>query len=38
VAQLGYGHFFRGDYVKGSLAATGSKDADWFYAQLTFNF
>lgn len=37
-AQLGYGHFFVGDYVKQSLAATGSKDADWFYAQLVFNF
>jgi hypothetical protein len=36
--QAGYGHFFRGDYVKQSLAAAGSKDADWFYAQLTFNF
>lgn len=35
-AQVGYGHFFVGDYVKQSLAAT--KDADWFYAQLTFNF
>lgn len=38
-AQVGYGHFFRGDYVKQSLATTtGSKDADWFYAQLVFNF
>lgn len=36
--QAGYGHFFRGDYIKQSLAATGSQDADWFYAQLTFNF
>jgi hypothetical protein len=36
--QAGYGHFFRGGYVKQSLTATGSKDADWFYAQLTFNF
>jgi hypothetical protein len=35
-AQVGYGHFFVGDYVKQSLAAT--QDADWFYAQLTFNF
>jgi hypothetical protein len=35
-AQVGYGHFFVGDYVRQSLA--GSKDADWFYAQLTFNF
>jgi len=37
-AQVGYGHFFRGDYVKQSLSVTGSKDADWFYAQLAFNF
>lgn len=37
-AQLGYGHFFRGDYVKQSLAAAGSKDADWFYAQVVFSF
>ena len=38
VAQLGYGHFFIGDYVKQSLTATGSQDADWIYAQLAFNF
>jgi hypothetical protein len=37
-AQAGYGHFFRDDYVKESLSAVGSQDADWFYAQLTFNF
>jgi len=37
-AQIGYGHFFVGDYVQQSLASTGSKDADWFYAQLAFNF
>ena len=36
VAQVGYGHFFRGGYVKDSLAA--SKDADWFYLQAVFNF
>jgi hypothetical protein len=36
--QAGYGHFFRGDYVKQSLAAVGSRDADWFYAQAVFNF
>lgn len=36
VAQVGYGHFFRGGYVKDSLAA--SKDADWFYMQAVFNF
>jgi hypothetical protein len=39
-AQAGYGHFFAGDYVRQSLAAPGygSSDADWVYAQLTFNF
>src|SRR5262249_34981014 len=37
-AQLGYGHFFIGDYVERSLVATGSKDADWLYAQIIFNF
>ncbi|MDB6056847.1 MAG: hypothetical protein JWO95_691 [Verrucomicrobiales bacterium] len=37
--QLGYGHFFVGEYVRNSLAPTGgAKDADWFYAQVTFNF
>jgi hypothetical protein len=36
--QAGYGHFFRGDYVKESLTATGSQDADWLYAQVTLNF
>jgi hypothetical protein len=36
--QAGYGHFFRGDYVRQSLAATGSRDADWFYLQLVLNF
>lgn len=36
--QAGYAHFFHGHYVKQSLAATGSKDADWFYVQATFNF
>lgn len=35
--QIGYGHFFTGDYVKDSVgaAATG---ADWFYTQLTLTF
>lgn len=36
--QAGYGHFFRGDYVKESLTASGSQDANWFYGQLTLNF
>jgi hypothetical protein len=37
--QAGYGHFFTGEYVNNSLAATGgAKDANWFYAQMTFTF
>jgi hypothetical protein len=36
--QAGYGHFFRGDYVKQSLAVSGSKDADWIYLQAVANF
>lgn len=36
--EAGYGHFFTGDYIRQSLSAVGSKDADWFYAQLTFAF
>jgi hypothetical protein len=37
--QLGYGHFFVGDYVKDSLATVGgAKDANWVYLQLTANF
>ncbi len=39
-AQLGYGHFFVGEYVRQSLAAPGygARDADWVYAQMVFNF
>ncbi len=36
--EIGYGHFFTGSYIRQSLSAVGSKDADWFYAQLTFAF
>lgn len=40
--QAGYGHFFVGDYIKQSVnsvvANGGTKDADWFYTQLVFNF
>ncbi len=36
--EAGYGHFFRGDYVKQSLSAIGSQDANWFYIQAVFNF
>lgn len=30
-------HYFRGDYIKQSLAAVGSKDANYVYVQLTLN-
>lgn len=37
--QGGYGHFFVGDYVSGSLASRGgATDANYLYAQLYFNF
>ena len=40
--QLGYGHFFVGDYIKQSVDAVpangGSCDANWFYTQMTFRF
>jgi len=38
--EMGYGHFFVGDYVKSSLSnpAFGSKDADYIYAQININF
>jgi hypothetical protein len=37
--QLGYGHFFVGDYVKNSLAPTGgARGADWVYAQVKLDF
>lgn len=40
--QLGYGHFFVGDYIKQSvhsIPANGSAvDADWFYVQAKFSF
>lgn len=35
-AQLGYGHFFRGGYVKDSL--TADQDADWLYLQAVISF
>ncbi len=30
-------HYYRGDYIKQSLAAAGSKDASYYYVQLTLN-
>lgn len=38
-AQAGYGHFFVGDYIKSSISGNGgATDANYLYAQLTFNF
>ncbi len=39
-AQVGYGHFFVGDYVKSSLHApgVGAADADFIYVQALLNF
>ncbi|HZL44252.1 MAG TPA: hypothetical protein VFD66_13340 [Verrucomicrobiae bacterium] len=31
--EVGYGHFFTGDYVRQSLFAVGSRDADYLYVQ-----
>ena len=36
--ECGYGHFFRGDYVKDTFSTAGSQDADWFYTQLLMRF
>jgi hypothetical protein len=38
VFEAGYGHFFAGDYIRQSLSAIGSRDADWGYVQLSFAF
>ncbi len=35
--EVGVSHYFRGDYIKQSLAAVGSKDASYVYTQLTLN-
>ncbi|HZZ19975.1 MAG TPA: alginate export family protein [Opitutaceae bacterium] len=35
--EAGYGHLFRGDYIKESFRAVGSRDADYFYVQATLN-
>jgi hypothetical protein len=35
--EAGWGHYFRGDYIKQSLSAVGSKDAYYFYLQFTLN-
>jgi hypothetical protein len=40
--QVGYGHFFVGDYIKETIATVpangGTVAADWLYAQAIFNF
>lgn len=36
--QLGYGHFFTGNYIEQSLAASGAKDANWVYFQFKCEF
>jgi hypothetical protein len=35
--ELGVSRYFRGDYIKQSLSAVGSKDASYAYLQLTIN-
>jgi hypothetical protein len=35
LVELGLSHYFRGDYIKQSLSAVGSKDASYGYLQLT---
>ena len=35
--EAGVAHYFRGNYIKQSLAAVGSKDAGYCYVQFTFN-
>lgn len=36
--EAGYAHFFRGDYVRDSLSAVGSRDAEFFYLQTLIHF
>ncbi len=35
--EVAASRYFRGDYIKQSLSAVGSKDATYFYAQFTLN-
>ena len=35
--EAGACHYFRGDYIRQSLAAVGSKNASYVYVQLTLN-
>ena len=36
--EAGYGHFFRGGYIKQTWSAIGSQDADWLYLQTLVRF
>ena len=36
--EVGYGHFFTGDYIHQSLSVAGSRDADYIYTQATISF
>jgi Alginate export len=36
--EAGYGHFFRGEYIKQTWSAIGSQDAGWFYLQTMVRF
>jgi len=36
--EVGYGHFFTGDYIHQSLSVVGSRDADYIYTQATISF
>ena len=38
--EVGYGHFFAGDYIQSSLSNPnfGSQDANFVYAQINFIF
>jgi hypothetical protein len=36
--EAGYGHFFRGQYIKQTWSAIGSQDADWCYLQTVVRF
>ncbi len=35
--EAGFGHFYRGEYIKQSFSAVGSKDANYGYLQVTLN-
>jgi hypothetical protein len=35
--EIGVSHFFRGDYVKQSLSAVGSRDGNYVFVQATLN-